>query len=140
MADSKCTARTNYVRVKDIDAAMKSLEPFDVDVYVHETQKDALMVGNEHGGSVSLSRFDEAGKIIHIGWGDWCKAHLLEGQILVIQEVCAEKLRYTSGYAAAYSQNGEYVCVRLDSALDSAIKAKFGDVKYAGPNYSEVVV
>lgn len=139
MANFYGTGRSNYVRVKDIAAAQESLKPFELEVHVHPMQTDALMVSNQDSGSLDLNGWSESGEELLMDWGDWCEEHLLEGQILVLNTTGAEKLRYISGYAAAYNHKGECAYVNLDEALDGAIKAKFGDVKYASPNYNEVI-
>lgn len=147
MADSKCTARTNYVRVKDVDAAIKALGPFRVEVHRHRTEPDAIMVSNGENCTLRASYVNKDKDEVELDWAQWCRDNLKENQILVINEVSAESplyihsdaCAYIHSDACAYSHEGDEVSVSLDEALEDAIRAKFGRVLYASPIYSEVI-
>lgn len=139
MADSKCTARTNYVRVKDVDAAIKALGPFRVEVHRHRTEPDAIMVSNGENCTLRASYVNKDKDEVELDWAQWCRDNLKENQILVINEVSAESPLYIHSDACAYSHEGDEVSVSLDEALEDAIRAKFGRVLYASPIYSEVI-
>lgn len=140
MANFCGTARSNFVRVKDIDAAIADLEPFSNQIHHHPSEPDAIMVsGDDDSGTINNSTFDDEGNDIELDWSGWCAKHLKEGQIMVFMSAGAEKLRYVSAWAEAYNHEGKYVGVNLDTAIDKLIEQEFGDVKYASPCYQEVV-
>lgn len=129
----------NYVRVKDVDAAIKALGPFRVEVHRHRTEPDAIMVSNGENCTLSASCVNEDKDEVELDWAQWCRDNLKENQILVINEVSAESPLYIHSDACAYSHEGDEVSVSLDEALEDAIRAKFGRVLYASPIYSEVI-
>ena len=140
MADFYGTSRSNFVRVKDIDAAIADLEQFGNQVQRHPSAPDAIMVsGDDYSGMFSNYYIDDEGRDVSLEWSDWCSKHLKEGQILVLVSAGAEKLRYVSAWAEAYNHEGKYIGVNLDTAIDKLIEQEFGDVKYASPCYQEVL-
>ena len=140
MANFYGTSRSNFVRVKDIDAAIKDLEPFGNQVHRHPSESDALMVsGNDDDGSINTYGYDKDGEDVQLEWSEWCAEHLKEGQIMVFMPAGAEKLRYVSAWAEAYNHEGKCVSVNPDTAIDKLIEQEFGDVKYALPCYQEVL-
>ncbi len=141
MANFYGTSRTNYVRVKDVDAALKDLEPFNNQVHRHPTEADAVMVSGDDDGTFSTTAYDdEDNREIYLEWADWCAAHLKEGQVMVLVTAGAEKLRYVSAWAEAYDHTGKGgVSLNLDTSLRDLIRAQFGHTKYADPTYQEVL-
>lgn len=139
MANWYGTSRSNYVRVKDVEQAVAALEPFSNEVHRHPTETDAIMIsGNDDDGSFNNVATDEDGADFELDWGAWARDHLKQGQILVLISVGAEKLRYVSGWAEAYNDKGDYVCVNLLRALDEEI-AKAFSAPYADPSYQYVL-
>ncbi|MDP3419508.1 MAG: hypothetical protein U0989_17775 [Azonexus sp.] len=70
--------------------------------------------------------FDEdASKEVEIDWATELSVHLAEGQIAVLMESGAEKLRYIAGWALAVNWKGETEHLNLDQIYDLAEK-RFG--------------
>jgi len=104
MATYHGTARTNFVRVKDVKAALADLEPFGNNTQVHDSVPDAIMVsGCDDTGCFSTYCVgvykDEDGNELDIDkeldWSTWCETHLQEGQVLVLISAGAEQLRFS---------------------------------------------
>ena len=126
MANYYGSARTNYFRVKDVDAFNKWIEQFSgLEKIVHETQgtvgvlfddgvpncrweteKDAD--GNEHDVDVEVDFMEELA------------AHLADNEVAILQEAGAEKLRYINGYAIAINNKKEVRSINLDGIYDLA--------------------
>ena len=113
MATYTSTARTNYFRVKDVDAFNKWIEQFSgLETIVHETQgtigilfedgvpncrweTEKFADGSEHDVDVEVDFMEELG------------LHLADEEVAVLQEVGNENLRYVSGYSIAVNNKGE---------------------------------
>lgn len=134
------TARTNFVRVKDVEAAIADLQPFGNKIHRHPAEKDAIMIsGDDDSGDFSTTGYDSNEEDIELDWGDWSEKHLKEGQILVMHSAGADKLRFVSAWGSAFNHKGEWVNLSLSEALDKAIAEKFGEQAFAQPRYEDVV-
>lgn len=141
MANWYGSARSNYVQVDDKEGLKKALEPF-----FHEIQMDdrgekgvcfVVAMGSEYGGWPStvfseVQSSDEEGNEFEdeveyqFNPAEQICPYLQEGQILIMQEVGAEKLRYLTGWAEAYqAKTGEAVMVSIDDIYKKAAE-KFG--------------
>lgn len=76
---------------------------------------------------------------IELDIAEWCKNNLCEGQVLVLVEVGAEKLRYLTGWSSAYTWDGRHLTVSLDSTLRKLIAEQWGfdPETIAPPTYTE---
>lgn len=139
MANWYGTARSNYVRVKDVQAAREALEKFDNQVHIHPQKPDYLMVsGGSDSGGFNTSTWGEDDEDIELDWREWAIAHLCEGQVLWLVEAGAEKLRYVSAWAAAFTADGREAWVNLDSAICQAMQSVGIDpATVATPTYME---
>ena len=126
MANYYSSARTNYFRVKDVDAFNKWIKQFSgLETIVHETEgtvgvlfedgvpfcrweteKDAD--GNEHDVDVEVDFMEELA------------LHLADNEVAILQEAGAEKLRYINGYAIAVNNKGERRQISIDKIYDLA--------------------
>ena len=142
MADFYATSRSNYVLVKDVTAAIESLKGFDIPVHRHPTNENAIMLaGCDADGTFSFSYTDEeTGGDTYLDLAEWASTHLVEGQVLVLVSAGAEKLRYVSAWAKAYTWKGEVVSVDLLDALFSKIYETFdlGEIEVADPSYTNL--
>lgn len=136
MADFYATSRSNYVLVKDVKAAIESLKDFDIPIHRHPTNSNATMLaGCNYYGTFNFSYTDE----IYLDLTKWCKEHLVEGQVLVLVSAGAEKLRYVSAWAEAYTWKGEAISVDMLDVLFSKIYEKLGtSVEVADPSYDNL--
>ena len=114
------TARSNHIKVVDMADLLEALAPFDIEVLPGDEGKHYLTPGSssDSGGwpAFSLSgdaevEFDPA---VHI-----CP-FMADGEILVMMEAGAERLRYITGEAQAYSKWGQCVTVSLSDVYAKA--------------------
>ena len=118
MANWYGTSRTNFVRVKNVEAAKASLEDFNNTIHTHPLQPDFIMISGDDDGDFSTSALvdlDDGGdEEVELDWAEWAQKHLAEGQVLIMMSAGAEKLRYVSGYAKAYSWMGNELTITLN--------------------------
>ena len=138
MADFYATSRSNFVLVKDVKAAIESLKDFDIPIHRHPTNSNAIMLaGCDGDGTFNFSYTD--GDDVHLNLAEWCKTHLVENQVLVLVSAGAEKLRYVSAWAEAFTWKGEVISVDLLDVLFSKIYEKLGtSVEVADPSYTNL--
>lgn len=140
MANFYGTSRSNYVFVKDADAAIASLADFDINVHRHPNHDNAIMLsGNDDDGTFSTSTLDDDGDEIYLDFSEWAQEHLVDGQTLILVSAGAEKLRYVSAWAEAYTWRGERVDVNLMESLYQELEKQTGISagKVADPTYQE---
>lgn len=134
MANWYGSSRSNYFLVKDLAAfkAMVEAELPEVDVSQPETSaeragKVCLTVSrqSDNGDWPSTRYDDEKDEEIEIDMPALIAPHLVEGEIVVLQTIGAEKLRYLSGDSVAFDHTGETIEVGINSIYEMA-KAKFG--------------
>ena len=138
MADFLATSRSNYVLVKDVQAAIASLKHYDIPIHHHSTNKNAIMLaGCEADGTFNSSYLGESEEN-YVNLAEWSATHLVEGQVLVLVSVGAEKLDYISAWAEAYTWKGEAITVNLLDVLFSRIQSDLGIPPYevADPSYT----
>ena len=123
-------ARSNYVKIADVDGLVKALEPFEIEVMGGDANVGKVMFTvsqeSDDGGWPTYACAEDGTEIkfdpaIHI-----CP-FMEEGQILVMQEVGWEKLRYVTGHAVAYNKAGASTSVNIDDIYAKA--AAFFEVK-----------
>ena len=137
MADFYATARSNYIKVKDIEKAKTSLAPFGNTIHIHPTHPEYFMVEGHDGGIQNNTIVDGEEKTID--WRQWAMEHLVPGQTLIMVYAGAEKLRYVSAGAEAYTWNGKVVNVDLMQTLDQRLR-RIGLQRdqIAMPQYTEI--
>lgn len=130
MANWYGTARSNYFKVKDeqaFRAALAQLE--DIKVIDDRTRLDdpgegrfALLVEDSDSGSWPSWVFsdDESDEPDEVDLVAVIAPHLAEGEVAVLMEAGAEKLRYITGWALAFNGKGEIRRVSLDDIYDAA--------------------
>ena len=141
MADFYATSRSNFVIVKDVQAAIESLKDYDIPIHRHPTNSNAIMLaGCEDNGTFSLSCVDDNSEDVYLDLAEWCKTHLADNQVLVLVSAGAEKLRYISAWAEAYTWKGEVVTVDLLETLFSKIyeKLDIDAIEVADPSYTNL--
>lgn len=124
MADWYGACRTNYVQVKDPAAFEKEFAPFSVQAVYDEQGRVALLSTDEHGGWPSSVEDEETGEELEFDFG-LAVPHLVEGQVLVVLCSGAEKLRYITGDAIAYSWDNRIVSVDINE-IYAKVKTAFG--------------
>ncbi len=123
MANWYGIARTNYVKVKDVDALTKFLDGFSVEIHKHPTMPGYVMFSpgemSDYGG-FSYQAYDEDDNEIEFDWANDIASHLCEGQILIVHEVGWEKLRYLTGHAIAVTWDGRETFLNIDDIYEKA--------------------
>lgn len=139
MADFYATSRSNFVLVKDVTAAMKALKSFATQIHRHPDNSNAIMLaGCRSNGTFRSYYVDESGDEIHLDLAKWASTHLADNQVLVLVSAGAEKLRYISAWAEAYTWKGEVVTVDLIETLFSRLQSELGIApsEVADPSYT----
>ena len=119
-------ARTNYFRVKDVDAFKKELEGFPgVRVVEHKENGEethfALFGEEGYWPNWRYTSDDvEAGEEEEIYFPSVIAAHLPNDEVAVFQVAGFEKERYVTGYAFAVNSKGEELYVSIDSIYEMA--------------------
>ncbi len=122
MANWTGTARSNYVRVADMEGLKKALEPFGA-IGVYPKNPGAALVNgemvcfvaeNDGDGWPSFGYEDAVGEDgetteveLEFTFEERVVPFLTPGEVLIVMEAGAEKVRYISGYAAAFQWDGQ---------------------------------
>lgn len=132
MGNYNATARSNYVRVKNLAEVRRLLAERAPEITICESHKNpgtvAFLVGgmSDTGCWPSIYPLDADGRpdddAVPDEFGDFLAPHLEEGEVLILVEAGAEKLRYVAGWARAVRvRNGavESLTVSLDDIYTS---------------------
>ena len=120
MANWYGTARSNYFRVKDKDAFLKWADGRRLGVFKNEGSADLFAIyGGENTDDGSWPSYDVEGDK-EIDLVAELAQHLPKGQIAVLMEIGAEKLRYLTGVAIAVNHNGRVVQLTLSDIYRKA--------------------
>lgn len=124
MADFYGSSRTNYFRVKDRAAFEEVLQPLldEEAVEIHDGDDGRLCVlAVGHFGTFPTSYYDDKlDEDIEFEFPELIAPHLADGEVAVVIEVGAEKLRYVLGSATAINNKGETRRVSLDLIYELA--------------------
>ena len=115
MANYGGFGRTNYFRVKDVEAFETAAEPFGA-VHRRDDGLVTVLATNESGDfSAYDDETDEERDL-----ADVLPDHLADGEVAVLMSVGAEKLRYIEGWAVAVHSSGERVELSLNDIYAEA--------------------
>lgn len=133
MANWIGVARSNYFRVKDIDAFKKEMEGFPgVRVVEHKKEGEAphfALFGDEGywptNRTLPCEPFDLSAPETdeEVEFDAVVAAHLPDDEVAVFQVAGFEKERYVTGYAFAVNSKGEQLDVSIDTIYETAFKA-----------------
>lgn len=140
MANWTGKSRTNYVRVKDVDALKSALEPFEVKVHMHPQATDFVMFeGETEDGDFPTVNWDDDDEELDFSFEQHVVPHLCEGQVLLTHVIGSEKLRYLNGYASAYAWDGRVERLSI-SDIHKIAAEKFGldPRSIAQPTYQDL--
>jgi hypothetical protein len=132
MANYVGYARSNYFRVRDEAAFLGWAETLPGGVARREdgnSKRFALLVeeGDEGGGWPAWRHDEEAEDEREIDLYSELSVHLADGEVAVLQEVGAERLRYLVGYSVAVNHRGERLSVSIDDVYEKVRAAGWGD-------------
>jgi len=136
MSNFNGTARSNYFRVKDVEAFKEAMEALPA---INVWEKDGLFaIYSEDPDTGTWPSWmirddpdpDEEGAFIQdeyeIDMPTEIAPHLADGEVCVLMEAGAEKLRYISGWAVAFD-NTDRPVVRVSlNAIYAKAKEAFG--------------
>lgn len=121
MANYYASARSNYFKVKDEEAFIDWADSISGIAYWKKEDRFAIYDdGGDSYGWPSFSYDEETGEEREIDLANELSAHLAEGEVAVLIEVGAEKLRYLVGNVVAVNWRGEIEWLNLDRIYDFA--------------------
>ena len=114
MANYCSSARTNYFRVKDVDAFNAWAKEYEDNYRVEVVDKEdtfAILFDGESG--IPNSR-EVDGDYDDIDFMDELSNHRADDEVAILHESGAEKLRYINGFAIAINNKAERRVISLD--------------------------
>lgn len=124
MANYYANARTNYFKVKDIEAFKNEVANYPLEVASRGDNPElvALFIteGDEDGSFPWCDYYTEDADGDEIDWTAIFARHLQENSVAIIQEVGNEKLRYFGGMAVAINSKGEEIVININSIFEQA--------------------
>lgn len=129
MANWIGSARTNYFRVKDVDAFKSWAQAASLAVF-EEDGRFGVYSEDEYGGWPSIV-FDHDATEAHRDFDivHELAQHVADGEIVICLEAGAEKLRYITGNAIAFKASADgpdKISITLDDIYDLAAE-KWGE-------------
>lgn len=116
MANYVAYARTNYVKVSDMDTLKRYLQDWPISVYPSSEEGYFCFICEDPDGAGWPGYgYDEDDNEIEFLWEDVMQ-FIEPGQVLVALEVGAEKLRYLTGIAEAYirTEDGRVLLLNIN--------------------------
>lgn len=119
MSNMNFAARSNCVKIKDLEGLKKSLKPFEHLLIEEQQNERYCILANNYDSFFQTAtitvneEFEETAEIeldpqIHI------IPYLEDKEILIVMEVANDKLRYIYGTSYAYMKDRGRICVDLD--------------------------
>lgn len=124
MANWYGTSRSNYFKVKDAEAFKAWAEQLGLGVWTSTTRENHFAIYSESGEGWPSSYYGEDDNFVEVDIGTIAE-HLAEGEVAVLVEAGAEKLRYVTGWATAIAWDGRRTSVSIDDIYAKA-RAEFG--------------
>lgn len=115
------SARSNYVKVKDIAGLKESLQ--HVDIAIKESDGMYWLCCETDSGRWPTAYSDDDDRELDFDPAQLICPYLDDGQVLVLLEVGADRMRCLTGRAEAYSADGRSVVVDLDRIYREAAEA-----------------
>jgi hypothetical protein len=128
--DYVCTGRTNYFKVKDVDAFQKWVGSFDgqfitktIRVKGKDIEKPNL-VGILIDGIPDMKQnpADEGDELVEFDFYKELKGHLKKGQVAIYIESGSEGHRYINGFAVAMCPGKKDLSISIDEIYSLATK------------------
>jgi len=126
MANYVCSVRSNYVRVKDEQAFKVFLEDFECELVRAKDGRVGFVCYNGDGSTPYRFPDEESEAVPLVDCEEEIGRHLCEGEVLVIEEVGSENMRFLVGVSYAYNHKGECLFVNMADALREKVAAQWG--------------
>ena len=114
MANYYSSARTNYFRVKDVDAFNAWAKEYEDNYRVEVVDKEDTFGFLFDGESGVLNSRHVNGDYEPFDFMDELSVHLADDEVAILHEAGAEKLRYINGFAIAINNKAERRTISLD--------------------------
>ncbi len=126
MANWYGTARSNYFKVKDADAFKAWVDSLSDCVLIERNGLYGFYSECPDSGGFPSQRYDdETEDYVDIDMVGELSAHLVEGEVAILMEAGAEKVRYISGWSLAVAWDARTLGVNLADIYEK-VKAEFG--------------
>jgi hypothetical protein len=133
MANYYATARSNYFKVKNAEAFAAwvadwptGLKLLEKDTEAGETLHGFYCDDGDGGGfQCDYQGDDDEGNEIDRDMLAELAEHLVEGQVAVLEEAGAEKLRYVSAFSIAVNHKGQTITIHINDIYDR-VKKEWG--------------
>jgi hypothetical protein len=122
MANWYGTARTNYFRVKDANVFHRWTERRRLEVFKSDKDADVVAIHPSEDSDGAWPSYDLE-ENAEFDLATELAEHLVPGQVAVLLEVGAEKLRYLTGQAIAVNVKGGVVELTLSDIYRKAARA-----------------
>lgn len=120
MANYYCTARSNYFRVKDRNAFQEFCNRHQLKLIENQEGYVGFLNDDPDGGGFCNGWYEEDGEFHEEDLIETLADHLVEGDVAVVMEAGAEKMRYLVGQATAVNSEGEVRWIDLNQIYDVA--------------------
>ena len=134
MANYTASSRSNYFRVKDTEAFRKWADDLELKVEPNDDGMLMIWADCENGDWPDFRFNEETDDYDEIAFYGELAEHLVPGEIAILMEVGAEKLRYLCGYAVAIDHEGNMETVSINQIYDK-VKTRWPDVKLTTCEY-----
>ena len=123
------------MRVKDEQAFKDFVEDFECEL-IHAKDGRVGFICDSWDGATPYRCSEEEGEPVPlVNCEEEIGRHLCEGEVLVIEEVGSEKMRYLVGVSYAYNHKGECLYVNMASALREKVAAEWGALDVSDAAY-----
>ncbi len=122
MANLYGSARSNYFRVKDANAFHEWTERRQLEVFKSDKEADVVAINPSEDSDGAWPSYDLE-EDAEFELATELAEHLVPGQVAVLLEVGAEKLRYLTGLAIAVNAEGGMVELTLSDIYRTAARA-----------------
>ena len=135
MANYVCSVRSNYVHVKDQQAFEEFIERFECEPIYDKEGRMGFYCQNMDGCSPYIYDEDLDEHFDLMNCAPQIGRHLCEGEVLVVEEVGSEKMRYLCGHTYAVNDKGETLFVDMSTALRNKVETEWGKADYTEATY-----
>lgn len=135
MADYICTVRSNYVNVKDKKAFAKFIKKFECVPIYDDDGRIGFYCDSGGGDAPYYYDQDRDEYLTLVDCAKELGSHLVEGEVLTVEEVGNEKMLYLVGVAYAYNHKGETLFVNMSNELRAKVAGNWGNSDYTEATY-----